>query len=176
MRTEGSLSTAASPIAELADEHGMALLAYVQRLVGGDCATAEDIVQETLIKAWQHPEAFLPSRGSARGWLFTVARNLAMDCHRRRSRFPEVFGFGHEGTPQHDWIDTVLDRHLIDAALGELTREHREVITEVYLEGVTVEDAAQRLGVPAGTVKSRAHYGLRNLKRALAGLGSPQAA
>ena len=66
-------------------EHGDALFAHALRLTGGDRQRAEDLVQETLLRAWQHPEALDPDRGSVRAWLFTTARNLAIDAWRRRS-------------------------------------------------------------------------------------------
>ena len=70
-------------------EHGGALLRYALHLTGGDRQRAEDLVQETIVRAWRHPEA-LADR-PARPWLFAVARNLAVDAYRaRQSRPPEV--------------------------------------------------------------------------------------
>src|SRR5207237_8722198 len=66
-------------------EHGDALYAHALRLTSGDRQRAEDLVQETLLRAWRHPEALDPDRGSVRAWLFTTARNLAIDSWRRRS-------------------------------------------------------------------------------------------
>lgn len=166
-QTAESHSTATNSATDLAHRHRTALLAYVRRLVGDDVASAEDVVQETIIRAWQHPEAFQPGKGSARGWLFTVARNLAMDVHRRRHRLAETTAPVVERSRDSGWIDSVLDRHVIDTALDELTSEQREAITAVYLHGLAVDDVARRLGVPPGTVKSRAYYGLRNLKQIL---------
>src|SRR3954465_5263722 len=74
----------------LAERHVPALRAFATRLINGDTHAAEDVVQEALIRARQQPEAFAPGRGSARGWLFTVTRNVAIDVHRRRTRQPEV--------------------------------------------------------------------------------------
>src|SRR5215475_16117532 len=72
-------------------EHGDALYAHALRLVSGDRQRAEDLVQETLLRAWRHPGAMDPDRGSVRAWLFTTARNLAIDSWRRRSvRVTEV--------------------------------------------------------------------------------------
>ncbi|BFU47576.1 sigma-70 family RNA polymerase sigma factor [Krasilnikovia sp. MM14-A1004] len=164
--TDGGLS-----VRELADRHSGALLAYVSHLVDGDSGTAEDVVQETLIRAWQHPEAFLPGRGSARGWLFTVARNLAMDSHRRRGRRSEVCDRRLDGGIAADWIEPILDRCELNAALRELTPEHRGAIVEVFLREHPVDDAARRLGVPSGTVKSRCYYALRRLATILRARG-----
>ena len=67
---------------ELYAEHAGVLLGYVRRLVGGDTVRAEDVVQETLLRAWQHPEALhrdRPGGASVRAWLLTVARHLVID-------------------------------------------------------------------------------------------------
>ena len=68
-------------------EHGRALLAYATRLTG-DRAAAEDVVQETLVRAWKHPEVLVNEKGSVRGWLFTVVRNLVTDRTRARAARP----------------------------------------------------------------------------------------
>ena len=65
----------------LYDEHAAALWRYAMRLTG-DRARAEDVVQETLLRAWQHPEVTEDTERSARAWLFTVARNMIIDEHR----------------------------------------------------------------------------------------------
>ena len=69
----------------LYDEHAAALWRYAVRLTG-DAARAEDVVQETLLRAWQHPEVTEDTERSARAWLFTVARNMIID-ERRSPRF-----------------------------------------------------------------------------------------
>ncbi len=69
----------------LRDEHGEALYGHAVRLTGGDRSQAEDLVQETLLRAWRSPEALDPERGAVRSWLFTTARNVAIDAWRRRS-------------------------------------------------------------------------------------------
>ncbi|HEY3200659.1 MAG TPA: sigma factor, partial [Actinomycetes bacterium] len=70
-------------------EYAGPLLSFVQRLVGGDRQRAEDVVQETLLRAWQHPEALSEDR--VRPWLYTVARNLVISGHRAKTaRAPEV--------------------------------------------------------------------------------------
>src|ERR671917_1513976 len=68
-------------------EHGRAMLAYATRLLG-DRAAAEDVVQEALIRAWRHPEVLTNGKGSIRGWLLTVVRNLVTDRQRARAARP----------------------------------------------------------------------------------------
>jgi RNA polymerase sigma-70 factor (ECF subfamily) len=150
------------------DDHAGVLFAFVLRLTGGDRGRAEDVVQETLLQAWRHPEALDPSRGPVRPWLMTVARRVAIDHYRaRRARPDEV---GDDGLPEpaaDDGIDAALDRWLITDALGTLTPEHREALVHTYYAGRTVTEAAVVLGIPPGTVKSRVFYALRALRLAL---------
>jgi RNA polymerase sigma-70 factor, ECF subfamily len=76
---------------QLYDQHCGPLLAYALQLTGGDRHRAEDVVQETLLRAWRHPEALEPHRGSPRAWLRTVARNIAFDEHRARQSRPSCW-------------------------------------------------------------------------------------
>jgi RNA polymerase sigma-70 factor (ECF subfamily) len=150
------------------DEHAGPLLAFVLRLTGGDRGRAEDVVQETLLQAWRHPEALDPARGPARPWLLTVARRVAIDHYRaRQARPPEVGDEGLERLAEDDGVDEALDRWLVTDALASLAPAHREALVHTYYAGRTVTEAAVTLGVPAGTVKSRVFYGLRALKLAL---------
>jgi RNA polymerase sigma-70 factor, ECF subfamily len=153
-------------------EHGDALFTHALRLTGGDRQRAEDLVQETLLRAWQHPEALDPQRGSVRAWLFTTARNLAIDAWRRRnSRVTEVVTDSPPDRPSGDDTDRTVESWLVAEALARLSRAHREVLVECFYLGHSVAEAANRLGVPPGTVKSRTYYALRSLRLALEELG-----
>jgi RNA polymerase sigma-70 factor (ECF subfamily) len=153
---------------ELYDAHAGALLAYSMRLTNGDRGRAEDVVQETLLRAWRHRDALDESRGPVRPWLFTVAHHVAIDAHRARSARPTEVGDAILATvPAADEIDARLDRLLIADAMASLSAEHQAVIVATYFRGQSVAAAAQELGVPAGTVKSRTFYALRALKLAL---------
>jgi RNA polymerase sigma-70 factor (ECF subfamily) len=153
--------------------HAPALLAYARSLSGGDRSRAEDIVQETFIRACRHPEALDPQRGSPRPWLFTVARHVAVDAHRARTARPtEVGDAALELLPvPDDDIDRALDSWLVAEALQSLSEKHREVLLLTFYRQRSVAEAAAVLGVPEGTVKSRAYYALRALKVALAERG-----
>ncbi len=157
----------------LQDEHGEALYAHAVRLTGGDRQRAEDLVQETLLRAWRHPEALDPQRGAVRSWLFTTARNLAIDAWRRRStRVGEVVTDDvPEPPPSPDEAERAVEAWTVAEALGRLSVSHREVLVECFYRGRSVAEAAARLGVPAGTVKSRTHYALRQLKMILDEMG-----
>jgi RNA polymerase sigma-70 factor (ECF subfamily) len=155
----------------LHDEHAGVLWAYVVNLTNGDRGKAQDVVQETLLRAWRNPSVLEQSNGSARGWLFTVARRIVIDEWRSTRNKPEVVteAVPDRGTP--DLTGRIADRQLVVAAMRTLSPEHREVIAECYFRGSTVTQAAATLGIPAGTVKSRSHYALRALRLAIEELG-----
>ena len=150
----------------LVDEHGRPLWRFVVRLTGNP-AFADDVVQETLLRAWRRPEVLDQTESSARAWLFTVARNLVIDEHRSAHARHEI---GTDRVPERatvDQTDALLDSWLIADALECLSAEHRAVVICSYYRGQSVAETARLLGIPAGTVKSRLHYALRALRLAL---------
>ncbi|MEE1664011.1 sigma-70 family RNA polymerase sigma factor [Streptomyces sp. NPDC003631] len=170
---KGNLSTADEELLRaLYAEHARPLFHYVLRLTSGDWQWAEDVVQETLLRAWQHPAAFEPERGPARAWLCTVARRLVIDAHRaRRARVAEEGGEALERaaqqTPGEDQIEQALQSWAVAEAVRTLSPDHRAVLLETYYRGRTMAEAARVLGVPVGTVKSRSYYALHALRLAL---------
>jgi RNA polymerase sigma-70 factor (ECF subfamily) len=161
-------SAADAALRLLYEQHAAPLLTYALRLTGGDRGRSEDIVQETLLRAWRHPEALDPDRGPVRSWLFTVARNVAVDAHRaRRARPIEVGDEALAFVPAGDEIEQALDTWLVADALATLSPDHRAVLVETYYRGRSVAEAAAALGVPSGTVKSRTFYALRALRLSL---------
>jgi RNA polymerase sigma-70 factor (ECF subfamily) len=157
----------------LYDEHGAALWRYVLRLTG-DRSRAEDLVQETLLRAWEHPEVVDDSERSARAWLFTVARNMIID-ERRSSRFGNgVATLDTAGTAEGaapDEVNAALDRLLIGDAMAQLSAEHRGVIRRSYYLGWSTSQIAEDLGIAEDTVKSRLHYAVRALRLSLQEMG-----
>ena len=156
----------------LHDEHGGALWGHCLRLTHHDRARAEDVCQETLLRAWRNAALLDEGQGSVRAWLFTVARNIVIDesrTRRARSEFP-VDEVPEPGTAD-DGSDELLMTWVVADAVTHLSAEHRAVLQECYFNGRSVAEAARRLGIPEGTVKSRTHYALRALRLALEEMG-----
>jgi len=143
--------------------HAAPLWAYVVRLTG-DRARAEDVVQETMLRAWRRGIA---DGDSARAWLFTVARHLVIDDVRSaRARHEATTDRPPEGSVG-DQVDALFESLLVADALRALSPDHRAVVLRAYYGRLTVAEIATELAIPAGTVKSRLHYGLRALRLAL---------
>lgn len=166
----GKTSEDVALLRALYHEHGPALWRYTYSLVG-DAGRAEDIVQETLLRAWQRPSVLDQSTNSARAWLFTVARNQAFDEHRSARNRREVGTDSPPETPNPDQTDRALDAWLIADALTRLSADHRAVVVAAYYRGWSTRQIATELDLPEGTVKSRLHYGMRALRLALEEMG-----
>ena len=157
---------------ELVAQYSGMLLAYVCRLVDGR-GRAEDVVQETLLRAWRNLDAIDPATGDPRAYLFTVARHIVIDMWRADERRPRLV-HDDEAIARHlveDRLDAALDGWLVLEALDRLSPEHRAVVDELYYAGRTVTEAALVLGVPEGTVKSRSYYAVRALRTAFEEMG-----
>ncbi|SBT38603.1 sigma-70 family RNA polymerase sigma factor [Micromonospora narathiwatensis] len=150
-------------------EHAGPLLMFVMRLTGGDRQRAEDIVQETLLRAWRNAHRLgIHGQGSLRPWLVTVARRIAIDEHRSEQARPaETYDRDLTAFAEADSTDRVLRTMTVADALRTLSQSHREILVATYFRGRTVPEAAEELGLPLGTAKSRVYYALRALRTAL---------
>jgi RNA polymerase sigma-70 factor, ECF subfamily len=121
---------------------------------------AQDALADAALRAWQH----LPSlRDPARfdGWFTRILTNVCRDRLRERRPTSDLF----PDTPvDGDVFADSVERATLYEALTSLTPEHRAVVALHYLEGLTVDQIAERMGVRAGTVKSRLHYGVAELR------------
>lgn len=154
------------------EEHGRALLAYATRLLGGDRVAAEDVVQETLVRAWRNPQVLTNGKGSTRGWLLTVTRNLVTDRVRARAARPQEVPEAPDRPPvERDHADAVVASVTVLSALEDLSADHRGVLDQIYFQGRSLGEAATALGIPPGTVKSRSYYALRALRENLTARG-----
>jgi RNA polymerase sigma-70 factor, ECF subfamily len=156
-------------IEEIHAKHSLALLRYLIRFAGERHA-AEDMLQETMLRAWRHRDSLPWDDNGVRGWLFTVARNVAIDADRmRRVRPAEVAltDLNDTAAVADSTPDSALAAQEMARAFAKLSKMQREVIRHLYFRGDTIEEVATRLGIPAGTVKSRAHYGVQALRAAV---------
>jgi RNA polymerase sigma-70 factor (ECF subfamily) len=143
------------------------LLTRARRVVV-DPDLAEEAVQEALVRAWRSCASFDPHGGPLLAWLLAITRNVAIDMAKARSRRPPVgaglstddnvapAGLGHE--------DLVALRSQLHHALESIGGAHRHAIVETVLRGRSHAEVAVDLGIPAGTIRSRVHYALRQLR------------
>lgn len=160
----------------LYQREGARLLGVARRIVG-DAAVAEDIVHDAFINIWNQASGFDPARGSARGWLYSITRHLALNFVRDHARLVPV----DEAVAARLDADAALqdwrDRHGLAWAdyagrmglcLDELPAERRNCIVHAYVEGLSHSEIAQRLGTPLGTVKAWITRSLKALRDCLA--------
>lgn len=147
------------------------LLGFVLPLVNGDRGAAEDVVQETMLRAWKHRAELVPDRAGS--WLRTVARNIAISTyHRRRRARPHEIPLDEDAIhATDDGLDHMLDSWQVSEALRTLKRDHQVVIVELFYHRRSVAELAALLSIPEGTVRSRCFYALRALRKALAERG-----
>jgi RNA polymerase sigma-70 factor, ECF subfamily len=150
------------------DGHGTVLLRFALRLCHGDFHRAEDIVQETAVRAWQNRAMLDPSTPGIRTWLFRVIRNLVIDQHRSQLARPTEVNELNVAEP---WIpdpaEQTVDWLVVADAMAELTAPQKEILLYMYYLGLSVSQASRALRIAPGTVKSRSHYAVRALRAAL---------
>ena len=147
------------------------LVRYASHLLAGDTHAAEDVAQETAVRLWQHPEVLRDDRPVG-GWVRTVARNIVVDRVRhRRARPTETALESGIDVESPDAFDRLESTDTVTRMLAGLSPKHRDVVFEVYVRDRPVADVAADLRIPAGTVKSRCHHALHQLRERSAGAG-----
>jgi RNA polymerase sigma-70 factor (ECF subfamily) len=159
-----------------------AVFRFTLRLTAGNRAEADDIVQETFLRAYRHWHTF--ERGtSARAWLFTIARNVFLRSRERQARIPEtleseldfdvaavsasqILREAVEHDPESRFFSSFIDEE-VTRAVEQLPPDFREVVVLSDIEGLNYGEIADVVDVPLGTVKSRLYRGRRLLQRAL---------
>ncbi len=132
----------------------------------GDREDAEDALSDAALRAWQHLSALRdPARFDA--WFTRIVVNACRDrLHHRASDRRAQLVLSAEPADGEDAIGDFVERTALREALAALTPEHRAVVALHHLEGLTDEQVAEQLGLPVGTVKSRLHYALSELRAA----------
>jgi len=148
--------------------YAQALFRFLLRLNYGDQSEAEDHLQETFLRTWRWLQNHEVDLERIRPWLFTVARRIVIDAHRARQVRPaEVMipDVANLSTMDNE-IDRLVQAQAVRRALLTLRAEHRNALIELFYHERTAKEAADVLGIPEGTVKSRVHYGLAALRKA----------
>jgi len=161
---------AVQSVRALHDVYGGPLYVFAYRRLG-DKQAAEEVVQDTLVRAWRSAASYDAARGPVAAWLFGIARNLVIDHLRRRAAQPATVRLPTSVPEPAVEVDRMLETWQVADALAGLSQSHRDAILACHYRGYTVTEAAALLGVPDGTVKSRLYYGLRALRLRLEEMG-----
>ena len=158
----------------LYDRHAPSVLAIALKVIG-ERAAAEDILQETFWRMWKSADTFQSQRGNFTGWLFRIARNLAIDEYRRRGARPKVAdAVDKDENPLDHVVD--LDEDVVEQAqtnfknkqirdaLKSLPGEQMQVLVLAYFYGLTRQEIADKTGEALGTIHTRARLGLQKLR------------
>lgn len=136
---------------------------------------AEEITQDTFLRAWQHAGSFDPQTGKILTWLTSIARHRAIDLYRRWRVRSEAHSTSLEGIADFELVDgeqnteasveVIQHQEQIRNALLELPAEQRQAIALAYFQGLTQEEIARTLDQPLGTVKTRIRLGMQKLRQ-----------
>ncbi len=150
-------------LGELYARYRPRLYRYLWQQLHGDAALVEEVVQDTFLAVWRAAATY---RGEARvvAWLFRIAQRSAGRSQRSAAQRANVnmlsladLGEGEEHAAPVGHEERTLTRLALHDALARLSEKHRAVVLLVFVQGFTSEEAAEILGVPLGTVKSRLH-------------------
>jgi RNA polymerase sigma-70 factor (ECF subfamily) len=161
----------------LYDRYAPTVLGICLKVVG-DRALAEDLLQETFWRVWKSAETYQSERGTFTGWLFRIARNLAIDAYRRRNVRPQALETEEgsdpilEEAPDPDMdvaeqAQSILRNRQVRKALASLPQVQRQVIEMAYFYGMTRQEIAEATGEALGTIHTRARLGLQKLREEL---------
>ena len=158
------------------EAHGAEIYRFVLRGLG-DPMAAQDVVQDTFLRAWRHADRFDADLASLRVWLFAIARNAMIDHARAAAVRPwqrslidpstaEAYGVAVD-----DGTEQLILSWVVEEALQRLSSEHRSAIVETHLKERPYSEVAAEHGIPIGTLRSRVFYGLKALRVAMDELG-----
>jgi RNA polymerase sigma-70 factor, ECF subfamily len=148
---------------------GGELFGYARKSLGSP-QLAEEVVQETFVRAWRFRSSFNRDFGAMRGWLFAIERRVLIDLSRQRSIRPTQPIETDLPAPD-DEIERAMIAWQVEEAIRRLRPEHRQVLVKTYFEQCLSRDLAEELCIPEGTVRSRLFYALRSLRRTLDEMG-----
>ena len=166
-----------SALETLYDRYASTVLGISLRIMG-DQAAAEDVLQETFLRVWRGAASYQSQRGSFTGWLFRIARNLAIDAYRRRHIRPRPITDVDDSDSKMDQVpdpnvdvaeqsQLLLEQKQVLSALAGLPRVQRQVIEMAYFYGMTRQEIAEATGEALGTIHTRARLALQKLREEL---------
>jgi RNA polymerase sigma-70 factor (ECF subfamily) len=140
-------------------------------MITRDRVDAEEVAQDSFVRAWRYAASYDPRRGSVSNWLLGIVRNVAIDRVRVSNRHPQLLFAELPAeavlSTDPDTADSVGERdearHVV-AAMGSLPVEQRETLIAVALYGRSAREVSETMKVPLGTVKTRVRLGLRKLR------------
>ncbi|MBX2890347.1 MAG: sigma-70 family RNA polymerase sigma factor [Saprospiraceae bacterium] len=152
-------------VGELYDAYGSALFGVVLRIVQSR-ELAEQVLQDTFVKAWRNGASYDPAKGRLFTWLLNIARNTAIDATRTAhfQHYKKTDSLDHlvhkpggeAINPEHVGVREVVSR---------LDEKYKSLIDLVYFKGYTQEEVAEETGIPLGTVKTRLRYAIQELRK-----------
>lgn len=153
-----------SAVALLYARHASALLGFGQSLLRNR-QESEDLIHDVFLEAWRRAADYSPERGNVRGWLLIRVRSRALDRLKSAGRKPPP-QLGEAADPA-PLPSSVGDQQRLREILSRMPEAQQEVIVLGYFEGLSTVEIAERLGIPAGTVKSRTRAALITLRDVL---------
>jgi RNA polymerase sigma-70 factor (ECF subfamily) len=161
---------------QLYDRHSSTLYALLLRILANP-DDAQEVLQETFVKAWTNAKMFDAVRGSDVAWLISIARSRGIDRLRSRRirgdredeagrELSSSFGFVEKRTGADDAIQSE-ERRAVRSALAELPEAQRAALALAYFEGLSQSEIAEKLGEPLGTIKTRMQLGMKKLRESL---------
>jgi RNA polymerase sigma-70 factor, ECF subfamily len=141
-------------------------LIAIARLILRDQDLAEDAVQEALVRCWRQLPR-LRDIDAFDAWLYQVVVHATADELRRHRRFQSRVTDLDVEPADDDAAQLIADRELLEQGFRRLSIDHRAVIVLHHYQGLSLNDVAEALGIPAGTAKSRYHYAMAALRAAL---------
>ncbi|HST43182.1 MAG TPA: sigma-70 family RNA polymerase sigma factor [Conexibacter sp.] len=158
----------AKALEALQQQYGGIVLGFLTNLLG-DRATAEDVLQVTLLEVWQRGPTYDPERASLLTWMLMIARSRALDQLRRRVPEPHdpataTAVLDRDAAGGRSEVDALLDRWQVAGLLTRLPADEAEMLRLRFHRGLTQREIAARTGVPLGTVKMRMVQALGRLR------------
>jgi len=153
----------------LYNQYGGAIFGIISRIIK-DGMVAEEVLQQTMLKAWKNIDLYNPDKSSLYTWLHSIARNSAIDKVRLKSyqnqqKTDTINPNVHEGRA----AKIATDKIDVDKITASLDEKYKVVLDKMYLEGYSQREIADELDIPLGTVKTRLRKAILFLREELKG-------